>query len=76
MTTEDRTPNPLEDPRYGIAMTAGLGLFDTAGWPGVPVQRAELTDGGRRRDYGAKGCAGLVLLPALGALLLKLRGRR
>lgn len=36
-----------------------------------------LTNGGGRRDYGPKGCAGIALLPAVvGALLLVLRGGR
>lgn len=58
----ERQSNPLTDPRYGTAMTASLGMFDTAGWvsPAAGVH-AGFDSGGRRHDYGPKGCAGIVL---------------
>lgn len=76
MTERDRTPEPI---RYEPAPTGGFGMFDTAGWPGVPV-RADLNNGGGgRRDYGPKGCAGFAVLPALFAavaLMVRRGGRR
>ena len=38
--------------------------------------RADLTDGGHRRDYGPKGCAGIVLAPVVLAVAVLLRGGR
>lgn len=35
---EQRKPHPHEDARYGIAMVAAYGMFDTAGWPAVPLR--------------------------------------
>jgi hypothetical protein len=52
-------------------VTAGVGAFDTAGWTGPPMAQSN------RRDYGPKGCAGIVVAPLMAALLaLTLRGRR
>lgn len=81
MTARDRTPDPLQEPRFGVAMTGALGLFDTAGWPGVPIQ-TDLTDGGGgRRDYGPTGCvrpreSAIVLGLLLVASLFRRGGRR
>lgn len=51
-------------------VTAGVGMFDTAGW----AAPAEMSN---RRDYGPKGCAGIVLAPLVAALAtLALRGGR
>lgn len=77
--TETRS-YPHEDPRYGVAMTAGLGLFDTAGWAGVPMPQSDLSGGGNRRDYGPTGCvrpsATLLGLVGLLAALVVRGGRR
>jgi hypothetical protein len=76
MTNENSIPR--KDIRHEPAITAGLRMFDACGWPGVPVERAGLTDGGGgRRDYGPKGCVGFAVLPAIVAgLLFVLRGGR
>lgn len=60
MTNEDRTPNPLENPRYGVAQCGALGLFDSAGWAPPPAGQYATFDGDLRRDYGPKGGAGIV----------------
>jgi hypothetical protein len=54
--------NPHADARYGVAMTAGLGFYDTAGWAPTVMP---LSDGGVRRDYGPQGCAGQMVVGAV-----------
>ena len=42
MNDNERYPNPLVDARYGVAITASLGMFDTAGWtPAAAAMRAD-----------------------------------
>lgn len=43
----------------------------------IAPERAELNNGGGgRRDYGPKGCAGIVYAPVLAALVLLLKAVR
>lgn len=67
----DNRSYPLGDARYGVAMTASLGMFDTAGWTPPAADQYALFDGaGRREDYGPMGCAGIVIGATVGLVLL------